>query len=144
MYDVETEGPGTTAASSVFFKTASTTSRKVVHWKASRMGAWPKAPNLNAVDTYGGSLPSDHMLNATFGVGEVELSQDGITRHYHTCGTYEIGMARRVQWDVPNTVLSTICFQIIGSSTYGDADSSFPTNNFVSGILNQGPSPGNS
>ena len=143
MYNVETSPPGTTAASSVFCQTASPTSKKIIHWRASRLGSWPKAPRPDSVDTYGGALPSDRMLNYTFGVGEVELSNDGITRHYSISGVYEIGMARRVQWDIVNSVLSTICNPVIGSSLYGNADASYPTNNFVSGILCTGLSPGN-
>jgi hypothetical protein len=143
MYDVEKgTTSGTTAASSAFCQTASPTSQKVVHWKAKRLGAWPKAPKPSAVDFYGDSSPTDKVLRYTPQFSEVEVQHDGITRHYTIAGVYEIGMARRVQWDVPGTVLSTICSQVIGSSTYGDADSSFPTNNFVDGILNSGTSPG--
>jgi hypothetical protein len=143
MYDVGSGfGSGTTQASSVFCQTASATSKKIIHWKASRLGTWPKIPRPDSVDSYGGSFPADQMLNYTVGVGEVELSNDGITRHYSVAGCYEIGMARRLQWDVASTVLSTVCNAVIGSSIYGDADASFPTNNFVSGILEGGPSPG--
>ena len=145
MYDVEQDTTtGTTEASSDFWQTASPTSRKIIHWKASRVGSWPKIPTPNSVDSYGGSLPSDRVLHYNFQFGEIELANDGITRHYSAAGVYEIGMARRVQWDAPTSILSTICGQVIGSATYGDTDSSFPTPNFVTGMLNAGPSPGNS
>ena len=143
MYDVEQGSTaGTTQASSVFCQTASPTSRKIIHWKASRLGAWPKVPSPSSVDVYGGSLPSDKVLRHVISPGEVELSNDGITRHYAISGMMEIGMARRVQWDVASTVLSTITNPVIGSSVYGDVDASFPTKNFVSGILCSGTSPG--
>jgi hypothetical protein len=142
MYDVEQDTPGTTKASSDFWQTASPTSRKVVHWKASRVNSWPKAPALNAVDFYGDSMPKDQVLGTVFGVGEVQLGHDGLSRLYQISGVTTIGMARRLQWDVPSAVISTITYQIISGATYGDADGSFPTNKFVSGILNSGPSPG--
>jgi hypothetical protein len=142
MYDVDGAGPGTTQASSIFTQTASQTSQKIIHWKASRMGAWPKVPRPDSVDVYGGSLPSDRVLNSTYQFGEVELSHDTLTRHYAASGILTIGMARRLQWDVGSTVLSTICSPVIGSSFYGGPDASFPTNNFVAGILCSGQSPG--
>jgi hypothetical protein len=142
MYDVEQNTPGTTQASSDFWQTASPTSKKLIHWKASRLGSWPKAPRPDGVDYYGASLPTDRVLNHTEQMGEIELSNDHITRHYSISGIIEIGMARRLQWDMASTVLSTICNPIIGSSFYGDADASYPTNNFVAGIICTGSSPG--
>ena len=143
MYDVEQmTTSGTTKASSVFCQTASPTSQKIIHWRASRLGAWPRAPKPSAVDVYGGSLPADRTISQVIQMGEVELSNDHITRHYSLSGQYVIGMARRLQWDATG-ILSTICNPVIGSSTYGDIDASYPTSGFIDGILNAGPSPGN-
>lgn len=151
MYDVE-QGTttGTSRSSSVFCQTASPTTKKVVHWKASRVGAWPKAPNPTQVDYYGDSTPADRVLRSVpLSVGEVELGHDGLTRHYQISGMMEIGMARRLQWDRANTIISTITNPVIGSSIYGDQDAGFPTTTlsgsggFVSGILGSGLSPGN-
>ena len=151
MYDVE-QGTtsGTTRASAVFCQTASPTTKKVVHWKASRIGAWPKAPSPTQVDYYGDSTPADRVLRSVpLSVGEVELGHDGLTRHYQISGMMEIGMARRLQWDRANTIISTITNPVIGSSVYGDQDAGFPTTTlsgsggFVSGILGSGQSPGN-
>ena len=141
MYDVDSTP---SVPSSFFCQTAAPTSRKIIHWKASRIGSWPKAPRPDAVDLYGGAPLADKMLHYTPEMAEVELSNDGITRHYAISGIYEIGMARRLQWDVPSSVLSTICNPIIASSVYGDADASFPTSNFIHGLTDPGTSPGNS
>ena len=126
----------------VFCTTANPTTRKIVHWKASRMGAWPKAPRPDSLDFHGDSAPKDKVLKYQVGFGEVEISNDGVTRHYSISGVYEIGMARRLQW-ATLTAIPVICNPTIGSSTYGDNDSVYPGSGFIAGLLCTGASPGN-
>ena len=137
MYDVNQEDDN-----SVEFSTmAAPTSKKIVHWRASRLGHWPKAPKPSALDLYGDSSPRDKVTNYQIGIGEVELSNDGLTYHYSINGIYEIAMARRLQWDTASAI-NTIVNPVINGSTFGDKYSSYTSSLFVDGILNTGTSPG--
>jgi hypothetical protein len=140
MYDINQA----TDNSVEFSQSAPPTSRKLVHWKASRMGSWPKAPSPTSLDLYGDSSSRDKVLNYQIGLAETELLHDGLSYHYVINGVTEIGLARRLQWDVPTGTISTIVNPVIASSVWGDQYSTYPCSLFVDGILDAGPSPGNS
>jgi hypothetical protein len=139
MYDISPA----TENSVEFISTAAATSTKLIHWKASRLGSWPKAPKPTSLDLYGDSSPRDKVKSYQIGIGEVELMNDGLTYHYSLNGIYEILMARRLQWDAttPSTITG-IVNPIIAGSTFGDKYSTYVNSLFVDGIISSGASPG--
>ena len=138
---------GTVASGCVFGQTSAPTTRKIVHWKASRIGQWPMNPKPDEITNcygpyYNNNAPTnDQLLSYHLTFSDSFLMQDGITRKYETAGVYEAGMAVRLQWDQPgaiptavNPITSDVWETTIASSSIASA-SMYPTSLFVSGII---------
>lgn len=138
---------GTVASGCVFAQTSAPTTRKIVHWKASRIGQWPMSPQPSEiVNCYGPSYndnnpTNDQLLSYHLTFSDSFLMQDGVSRKYETAGVYEAGMAIRLQWDQPgaiptavNPITSDVWETTIASTSIGSA-SMYPTSLFVSGII---------
>ncbi len=162
MYDIFAFGT-TPASGCVFAQTAAPITKKVVHWKASRLGTWPMNPSPTDMLTgYGpqtqdsfytpGSSP-DQVLSYHITFADSFLLQDGMTRKYETAGVYECGLAIRLQWEntqygVPtavNPITSDVWETTVASTSIATA-SYYPNTLFVSGIIgyaNGSPGGGN-
>jgi hypothetical protein len=157
-YDIYSAGTQP-ASGCVFAQTAAPTTRKVVHWKASRIGDWPMNPlPTDIANGYGpmaagtGSTiapTGDQVLSYHVTFADSFLMQDGINRKYETAGVYECGLATRLQWDQPggipvcvNPITSDVWEQtftspmgsLTASTSIGTA-TIYPTSKFVSGII---------
>ncbi len=131
MYDVASTG-----SCCVFSQTGASCSKKLCHWKASRIGAWPMSPKPTDLANPSSSPSNDQLLSYHLTYADCELMQDGITRRYETGGIYEVGMAVRVQWDAssPTATIPTIVNPIT-NDVWGSPYSTYPVSSFVSGIV---------
>ena len=136
MYDVDENDDD----SAVFATTAAPTTRKIITYQAGRLGRWPMAPDPSEIEV-STAVSGDKVLSHTITMKNAELMDDGITRKYQIGGIYEIGMAKRLQYDVADTTIN-VAVSPKTNDIWGSSFNTYPTSGFVSGIIsysNQAP-----
>jgi hypothetical protein len=153
MYDAYPIGT-TPASGCVIAQTSAGYTKKIVHFKAARIGKQPMIPRPDDIEhgygalgyftthATGNAAGSDKLLDYHLTFSDSFLMQDGISRKYEVGGVYECAMRTRLTWDqsgynLPvsvNPITSDVWETYIASTSIASA-SVFPNSLFASGII---------
>lgn len=138
MYDIYPFNT-TPASGCVFAQTSAPTTRKIVHFKAARVGTWPMSPIPTDIANPASTPSGDQVLNYNLTYADSQLLADGVTRKYEVGGVYEAGLSKRLQWDQTGYLIPTNVVPIT-NDVWGSQYSTYPASMLVSGIIGYGTS----
>jgi hypothetical protein len=157
MYDAYAIGT-TPASGCVIAQTSAGYTKKIVHFKASRIGKPPVIPRPDDIEhgygqysyftthATGNAAGSDKLLDYHLTFSDSFLLQDGISRKYEIGGVYECAMRTRLTWDASgyhlpvcvNPITSDVWETTVGTGAFTTSiatGSCFPNSLFASGII---------
>lgn len=129
------------ASNCIFVQTAHETLKKMVYWKAMRIGDYPLLPkpdNLAEDETTG--EVEDKLLHTDINIATVELESDGFTRRYTVSGVYEYGCYRATDWESEFELVNAV--NPITQDAWDDYPTKIPSDTFIDGIIGPGDAPG--
>lgn len=129
------------APNCVLIKTAANTLKRVVHWKAHRIGDWPLCPNpTNILPDPVTGIVQDMPLNSQVSIGNIELASDGNMRNYTINGIFEYANWKPIDYSATYTMYASV--NTITTDAWNSYGTKVDNTKFIPGIIGPGAAPG--